>query len=89
MELGASSETTSRSATQEFHISWNPRIHYRVYKSPPLVAILHQNYPVHTTESPFFDVHFNIIQPKALKFAASHGTQMFVTVSTTATSNIS
>jgi hypothetical protein len=64
MKVNPSWETTSYSATQEFpKLFLNPKVHYRVYKNPPVVPILSQICPVHTTPPYFSQIHFNIVFP--------------------------
>jgi hypothetical protein len=61
MEMSPYWETASRSACQVFSkVSWKRNVHCRVYKSPPLVPILNQIIPVHSTPSYFSTIHFNI-----------------------------
>jgi hypothetical protein len=58
MNLSPSWESTSYSATQEFlNILRNPKAHYRVHDSPPLVPILGKINPAHITPSYFPKIH--------------------------------
>jgi len=58
MEQSLSLEATSFSASQEIPlILWDPKLHYRIYKSTPPVPILSQISPVRAP-IPFLEDQF-------------------------------
>jgi hypothetical protein len=62
-ELNRSWEAANFTATQEFpNILWNPKVHYHVHKNLPMIPILSQIYPVHTTPSYLSKIRFIIVQ---------------------------
>jgi len=62
-------EVDSHSAKQEItHLLWNPKVHYHVHKSMPLVPLLSQMHPVHTFPSYFPKIHSVIFLPSTPRF---------------------
>jgi hypothetical protein len=62
MELSTTREATVCAATLELpSVLWNPKVHYRGYKSHPLVPNLSYINPDHTTPLFLSKIHSNII----------------------------
>jgi hypothetical protein len=80
LELSPSWEAANCAATEEFpSVLWNPKFHYLVHKSPPLVPIPSQINSIYTIPPYLSKIHFNIVRPStswsfqwSLSFWISH-----------------
>jgi hypothetical protein len=61
VELSTTEGFISFAVTQLHSILWNLKVNYHIHNSPPLVLILSQNNPVHTTLSYLSKIHLNIV----------------------------
>jgi hypothetical protein len=71
-----SSQVASRETSR---LLWNPNVHYRSHKSPPLVPILSQLNPVQTFTPSFLKNSLKIFPPSAARFSNCTLTSMFST----------
>lgn len=53
-------------------ILWNPKVHYRFHKGPPLLPILRQMNPAHSLASCFLEHHSDVI----LSLTSEYGKRM-------------
>jgi hypothetical protein len=61
MELRPLSEVANCALKKFPNILWNPKVHYHVHKSTPLVLILSHIVPVHAIQFYLSKTHFNIV----------------------------
>ena len=66
MEQSPSWKANGSSASREIpRILWNPVVHYRLHKSPPLAPFLNRISEIHALQIDFFKNHFCISLPSA------------------------
>jgi hypothetical protein len=70
MKQSPSWETNMHLPSQETRGHWwNPKVHCRVHKRPPLIPVPNQKNPVHSFSPYFTKIHSNIILPSTPRFS--------------------
>jgi hypothetical protein len=67
------------SVIRNFHLLWNPNVHYHVHKSPPPVLILSHMNSTHKLQPYFPKIHFTIVPHLCLGIPTGHFPSHFPT----------
>jgi hypothetical protein len=74
MQVSTTRETISCAVNRDLPSTlWSPKAHHRIHKSPPLVSILRQTNPFHTTPSYLLKIQLLLLLPNLMSIFRSLG----------------